>query len=649
MDQCPSHPEAKLQSRGRRARKDGTEVARFWCPAEGGHSLREVVPGTGPVPEPRRRTSRTPYAVMRCANARHADAKVVKNGTYTTPAGTWQRYLCRRPNGQTHTFGLLTSPTGSVVSSLTPPPACPEHANSVVVRAGKHRRSQKQVKSKSNPSLRQRYLCVPADGEPSHRFVAPLGREVVQVGTDACAECEELLSPHRGTQAVSRRSRHPLKAVVACLAEISAGTSYAQASRDLRARTQHAIEHRRTHHRWLDEVGEQSELDLPDYLTSTGSAAGTKSKNGWRLAADLTEQYAPVLWGHLNERVSAREQAQRARNDEVLAATGDAVLAHPIVWVLDELPVITHRSRNGATRFEQTRWHMLVVTEVRWQHTARAEGELFDGAPMRDAKLRLVRAYPGASGNAWRLVLDELGVRPDFVVSDFGSAIGKALAGQYPPGSVGHVPSFFHMARNIRTALRDKPGATRDTDQGTELVEELEKSLDGLTRADLLAGGRDGWVAWWDGFITTLLRLGVPAAGFIEQRRIYEQPVGDAFALLDANPHLPASNAAVETKIRMKLEPLLVGRKQRYRNLARTNRLLDLAVCREQGLFLDTDAVAGLIRDYNNAAGGWAPKGREVCDIHPSKTGPPAVSHAYSSLLDPFITDALYTQRLGSA
>ena len=210
------------------------------------------------------------------------------------------------------------------------------------------------------------------------------------------------------------------------------------------------------------------------------------------------------------------------------------------------------------------------------------------------------------------------------------------------------MPSFFHMARNIRTALRDKPGATRETDQGIELVDELEKSLDGLTRSDLVAGGRAGWSAWWDEFLNRLVRLGIPAAGFADQRRIYEKPVADAFDLLDANPHLPASNAAVEAKIRMKLEPLLVGRKQRYRNLARTNRLLDLAVCREQGMFLDTDAVAGLIRDYNNSADGWAPKGREVCDVHPSAVGTAQVSHAYSSLLDPFLTDALYTQRLVS-
>jgi hypothetical protein len=201
------------------------------------------------------------------------------------------------------------------------------------------------------------------------------------------------------------------------------------------------------------------------------------------------------------------------------------------------------------------------------------------------------------------------------------------------------------MARNIRTALLDQPHARTTIDGRKVVVEELEKFLDVLTREDLVARGVADWEAWWDGFLTTLVRLGVPTATFTAQRRVYEAPVGAAFARLSANPHLPASNAAVESSIRMKLEPLLENRKQRFRNIGRVNALLDLVVCRAQGLFLDTDAVAALIRESNAAAGGWAPKARDVCDIHPKKTGQSQVTFPYSSLLDPFLTEALWDAR----
>ena len=216
-------------------------------------------------------------------------------------------------------------------------------------------------------------------------------------------------------------------------------------------------------------------------------------------------------------------------------------------------------------------------------------------------------------------MLDELDVRPDFIVSDFSSALLNAVGHHYRPAP-SDVPSFFHMARNIRGALLDSPPAPRW--KATRLWWSRWRSSSTCSpRGDLVARSVNDWSDWWDGFLTTLAGLGVPTATFTAQRRVYEKPVGAAFAMLASNPHLPASNAAVESSIRMKLEPLLENRKQRFRNIGRVNALLDLVVCRAQGLFLDTDTVAGLIRDSNAATGGWAPKAREVCDIHPKKTG----------------------------
>ena len=576
-------------------------------------------------------------------NTHHLDAAVTKAGVRTNKVGRWQRYKCVRPDGSVHWFQTLLSPDGSVVVSNTPPPACTEHPGSKVVRKGTHQR-----KGTVGPAnKRQRYLCTPSDGSPSHRFLPPLPRTVVDVGHDTCAGCEELLSPYRGTQAVARKSRHSLKGVVSCLAELAAGASYAQASTDLRARSANAIEHQQVHHHWLDSVDPTTTLALSDMAGPSRSWSAQRGKNGWRLAADLTEQYSPVLFTHLMQRVQAREGAQRTINDAQRTADPNAVLANPLCYVLDELPVVVHRKASARSRYQTTRWHLLVVSEIRWHHVPADEQIPFDVPPMREPVLRLVRAYPGASHAAWRLVLNELGVTPDFIVSDFGSAITKAVKEHYPAGVVGHVPSFFHMARNIRTALLDKPGAFKRVDGRKVLVEELEKSMDALTRASLVFNGPVGWTNWWDELLDKLADLNIPAGTFRAQRRIYEQPVAAAFPLLTANPHLPASNAAVESKIRMKLEPLLENRKQRYRNITRVNALVDLVVCKEQGLFLDTDAVAALIRSFNDSADGWAPKAREICDTHPSqKAGTNPVTFPYSSLLDPYLTDALYQHRM---
>ena len=640
MGNCASHPDSNTRRRGTRKRNNGTVLIRFWCPQDGGHSFSVVDEST--IPEtPPKRTKRFRYQRLQrmvCIDPNHGDAKVTKNGTQKSVDGTWQRYLCTRPDGSSHTFQTLKSASGSVVLSNTPPPECPEHPGSHVVRQGKQRH-----KGATETSLRQRYRCTPTDGSPPHRFVPQLARAVVAVGEDACGEGEELLSPHRGGQAVARGSRHSLKAVCQCLAELSGGTSYAQASEDLRRRTEAAVEHQQTHHHWLDTVGSTGTLQLAGSATNSSSYAAQRSKNGWRLAADLTEQYSPLLWSYVSDRIQAREAKQRELNDAVLADNPGAVLADPLVWVLDELPVIVHRKVSKRSRYQQTRWHMLVVSEVRWHH--RPTDTPFDTPPMRDPVMRLVRAYPGASEEAWRLVLDELAVRPDFVVSDFGSALRNAIANHYPAGTVGHVPSFFHMARNIRQALLDKPGAYTHSQGRRVVVEVLEKHLDVLTRDDLVLNGAPGWSDWWDSFLDTLTTLKVPLATFTAQRRVYEQAVADSFPLLRANPHLPASNASVEVKIRTKLEPLLVNRKQRYRNIGRVNALLDLVVCREQGLFLDMDSVAALLRASNDEAGGWAPKGRQICDIHPSKSAPTPVAYPYSSLLDPFLTEALYEHR----
>jgi hypothetical protein len=484
---------------------------------------------------------------------------------------------------------------------------------------------------------RQRYRCVPTDGHAPHTFTPPLTREAVEVGVESCATCDELLSPHRGALTGARHTPWTLTLYARALNELSMGASYASVSLMMREYRDRASRHLLEHHGAAPLLTGQATGVSQSYTAAQG-------KSAWHLAADLVEQYAPLLWRGVEPRMREREHRQRVLNDAELAKDPQAKLAAPITWLLDELPVIISRRRKSDRKLERNRWSLLVVVEVRWHP---AEDPM--SYPHREYRLRLARAYPRANEQAWRLVLDELGVRPDFIVADTADAISNAVSTHYGAGVVGMVPSLFHVQRNLRDLLRKLPGATTALEGRTVLIPELAKRLDVLAREELLNLGPADWSRWWDDLVGAVAALPAPVAGVLEQRRRYEPRVAAAQPILTKHPQLPASNAAVENRIRHALEPFLDNRKQLYRNLARTNFLLDLAVARAQGAFTDIDEVAQLLRKDNEAAGGWAPAPRTLTDTQPPPRFEGAPPMLYSSLLNPLLVAALAENRLDKA
>jgi hypothetical protein len=363
--------------------------------------------------------------------------------------------------------------------------------------------------------------------------------------------------------------------------------------------------------------------------------------------------------------VRKREKRRRQANDAALRKNPQARLASPIVYILDELPIHIRRKATSGPRVQSSQYNLLVVVELLWK-----PGRKGQALPDREARLRLVRAYPRANEEAWRLVLAELGTRPDFVVADCADAITNAVRNQYQ-GTVGLIPSFFHVARNLRESLLKLPGATTTLDKRVVLIPELAKHLEQLSRDEALNLTARDWSRWWDELLAMVDALSEPRTGIAAQRTVYEKRIAAALPLLRAQPQLPASNAAVETRIRLTLDPFLEGRKFRYRNLARTNFLLDLAVCRSQGLFADPDRISRLIRDHNMAHRGWSLAPRTLADAQlppppsafssspggeddtdpfsgGSSASTTARGQAYSSLLNPFIVSTLYAKRVAS-
>ncbi|PWW22587.1 hypothetical protein JD79_01745 [Geodermatophilus normandii] len=614
----PEHAGSRVRRRGLRPAASGPQQ-RFECVLDGAHHFF-----TRPLDRP---TARPKPRRVRCPEAGHADARVAARGTRRTKAGTWARYRCTRPDGSVHHFQVMARAVGKTLTSLDVPPECPEHEDSKVTRHGSFGRGSRR---------RQRYRCVPVADE-AHTFVPPLSRETVEVGSDTCATCDELLSPHSGELTGARHTPWSLKAVAKALNDLSLGASYAKVSLAMREHRDLAVRH----------LHEAHGIDL--LAAGAGSASGSwttkQGKTAWHLAADLVEQYAPLLFEQAVEAVVKREQRQRAANDAALAADPSASLAAPLTYILDELPVVLTRRRKAArNRFQQAQWSLLVVVEVRWRPAPDPMT-----LPSREARLRMVRAYPRGNQQAWRLVLNELPVRPDYIVADSSLAITGAVNAHYGPGAVGLIPSLFHVHRNIRDGLMELTGTTTKVEGRAVLIPQLAKHMDVLTRDELLNRTAADWSRWWDELIAAVAALPAPVVKLTEQRKMYEPRLTAALPLLARQPQLPASNAAVETRMRLQLEPFLDNRKHLYRNLARTNFLFDLAVARDQGAFGDLDAVAKAIRDSNETAGGWAPAPRLLADAQPPPREDGTPSPGYSSLLNPLLVAALADKRLGGA
>lgn len=313
-----------------------------------------------------------------------------------------------------------------------------------------------------------------------------------------------------------------------------------------------------------------------------------------------------MLWDHIDARLR-RAVAPRLLERDRLAAAG---LANdkPVVVVIDEQPVFAKAKSEGGRRVGRPDWSVLVVAELHWRH----HGDEIS----RDTRLRLARALPTADHLAWRLVFDELGYTPDFVSADGADGQLKAMR------AIGttFIPSLFHVRSNV-TATASR-----------ELRPELGDHLALLSRQVVQAMAAADWSKWWDDLEAILVSLGAPLDKVRKRHQHSEPAVACVLPVLAQNPHLPLSAGGIEVTIRRRIEPLLGGRAHAFANLERTNRLFDLVVCDDHGLFNKMGPVIGLLRSDGNDNHGWATPLREVTDPQPPAVG--RSTGRYSSLRD---------------
>jgi hypothetical protein len=82
---------------------------------------------------------------------------------------------------------------------------------------------------------RQYYKCIPANGDPPHRFTEVLPRE--ESWADACEACERDVHVHEGPHA-ARRYQFVARGIAGALKAVGAGSSYRQAALVARERAQ---------------------------------------------------------------------------------------------------------------------------------------------------------------------------------------------------------------------------------------------------------------------------------------------------------------------------------------------------------------------------------------------------------------------------
>ena len=535
---------------------------------------------------------------------KHPDSHVIAQGRiYETASGRRRQYRCTPAVGERHWSSAAVTDGGLPVAGWARPPVCADHPASKVVRNGTY--------GKTTGKPRQRYLCRPADGSPAHTFTPPLPREHVHEGHEQCDHCDELRGVHHGETSVARTHSWNTRTVARALEMLAAGESYAATSKwALRVSGTAGRRVRRV-------VSEDGEIVL-------AADAASEARRSWHIAADWCEAFGPVIYAEVDARLRAHALAERARLDALVDAGRplDRPLDRPQVVMLDEVPVYGRTlERRKRYRRDDGFW-LLVLAEMRWPP---ASNDPFALPTAPRIALRIVRAMPKANTPAWRLVFDELGYHPDFIVADAATSIASAIREHYDPSRTRFIPSLWHLARAVGADLLRIRKATAAGENGPTLIAPLAEHLQRLGRWSGVLNDAASWSAWWDELIGLLRTHRLPVEKALGHRARYEPTMAAALAV--APPEVHVSTGGLEALIDSQVKRLLAPRRTAFGNIERTNTLFDLVVAHQHGAFDNLSATAALIRDDTLAHDGYTVPLRSVADPRPP-------GGSYSSLRD---------------
>lgn len=544
------------------------------------------------------------------------------------------RFTCLPARGAAHTFSVAVVDEDSqqLEARWSPAPKCGEHSDSKVIRFGTY--------GKTTAKPRQRYKCFPDDGSKPHVFTPSLPRDHVHDGEEHCEHCEELRGVHRGDTAVARRHSWSTRIVARGLEQLASGGTYADVSRwALRVSGV-----KRTRKSTSAEGADDDMAVSPVDGSADGSVkrrrkssrASKEARNAWHIAADWVEAFSPVIYEPVEADLRARAAAERERLDALIRKR--QALVRPQVILVDDVPVYG-RDLDGRKRSRRDAgYFVLVLAELLWPDATAEADEPFVRPPEPVVRLRLVRAMAKSNTAAWRVLFDELGYRPDFVVADAGTGIAAAVRSHFDPKRTKFIPSLWHVAQKVELALADTPGAMTVSAAGKQLIEPLHIHVRKLSRSSGVLDSAATWTAWWDELLAILKTHRLAADEVRNKRKTYEPAFKEVLPAIAKQPQIPVSTGGLETLIAKHVKPLLAMRRTSFGNIERTNLLLDLVVARHHGAFDNLNDVAKLLRGDTEPNGGYTIALRTIADPRP-------IGGTYSSLRDATLLATVAKQR----
>lgn len=409
----------------------------------------------------------------------------------------------------------------------------------------------------------------------------------------------------------------------------------------------------------------ETENENEEEIAAHISEASRRARNLWHIAADWTEAFAPVIYEPINRHLTAQASAERNRLDTEISLRNNAKtdqhrsapLDRPQVIFIDDVPVYGQDPKTGTRSRRDAGYFVLVVAELHWipkpvAPTAKRSKNQTSDATIENVehpggkadtwttitKLRLLRVMAKSNTPAWRLVFDELGYAPDFVVADAGTGLKAGFDAHFDPARTVFVPSLYHLSERVKDVFADVPGAFQTGASGKRFIKPLNDHFAKLSRTSGVLNSTAKWKRWWDELEQIITAEGLPRDTVRSKRTTYEPAMAQAIAALGQNPLVPLTTGGLETLIARKVKPLLAMRRTSFANLERTNHLFDLVVAEQHGAFNDLSDVAALLRADGQRHGGWTVPLRTVSDPRPPQGN-------YSSLRDTTLLDTLAVER----
>jgi hypothetical protein len=278
---------------------------------------------------------------------------------------------------------------------IRPKPACPRHPDSTVWFDGRYGKPGHK---------RQRYICIPPNGDKRHRFTETLPR--LHGGTGECLECERNYEAHEGPP-TGRKFHYSTRDIAFALAEVGKGISDRRVGLEVRRRAERLKHGKRPR------------------------SLGRRSNDDGNTIADWVELYAPAIF----------ETLKPTRWPEIVA--------------FDSQPFAIRRLGATGARALGGQVVLNVLAAYGWENYA--EGD-------EKGKLIALRAYPNFGFNQgfphwlhfFHYLQGELGPAPRQIVCDQDRELLRALDRAWPPGQKGSPWRFichWHLSEGVRKIL----------------------------------------------------------------------------------------------------------------------------------------------------------------------------------------------------